>query len=564
MSYCLNPNCPKPKNTLNNKFCITCGTKLLLSDRYRCLRLIGQGGFGRTLLAQDKYKPSLPRCVVKQFAPERKSAKAEELFQQEAVRLEQLEKHPQIPDLYAYFHQDNRQYIIQQLVDGDNLQTELETQGVFTEKQIKNLLLDLLPVLKFIHQGKIIHRDIKPSNIIRRRIDNKLVLVDFGAAKQATATALAKTGTSIGSAEFVSPEQLRGKPIFASDIYSLGVTCLYLLTNISPFDLFNIHEDKWLWRNYLIDNPVSDRLGNILEKMAHNSLRERYHNTDDILHDLKPNSSISIPSLNSQPNINTISQPISPQVNNNSGWKCIQTLTGHSSYVRAVAFSPNQNLLATGGWASDVILWKYPQGEIYRYLRKNNTSCYSIDFSHDGNTIATSYSDNIIQLWDVNKGQKIKQLKGHTGVFTGVNSIAFSPDDKLIISGGGDKSVRVWKLKNSQEKYILRDHQRWISCVTLSPNGEIIASASVDKTIKLWDLSKGRKIATLTGHKGMFAGVNQVIFSGDGKYLFSVSDDYTIKLWDVKTKTELKTFQAHQTFVSSIAIHSSFAHFKTS
>jgi serine/threonine protein kinase len=83
--------------------------------------------------------------------------------------LEQLGKHPQIPELFAHVEQDNRQYIVQEFIDGQNLAEELAQTGAFAEKEIRRLLGDLLPVLQFIHEGQVIHRDIKPENIIRRR-----------------------------------------------------------------------------------------------------------------------------------------------------------------------------------------------------------------------------------------------------------------------------------------------------------------------------------------------------------------------------------------------------------
>jgi formylglycine-generating enzyme required for sulfatase activity len=127
----------------------------------------------------------------------------------------------------------------------------------------------------------VIHRDIKPANIIRRRADGVLILVDFGAAKQATQTMLAKTGTMIGSPEFAAPEQTRGKPAFASDIYSLGVTCIHLLTNVPPFDLFDIGEDNWVWRDYLVNNPVDDLLGKVLDGSIVNALARRYRSATE-------------------------------------------------------------------------------------------------------------------------------------------------------------------------------------------------------------------------------------------------------------------------------------------
>ncbi|NEP41588.1 MAG: protein kinase, partial [Okeania sp. SIO2H7] len=170
MSYCLNPQCQNPQNREGLQFCEACGAKLLLRERYRAIKPLGRGGFGKTFLAVDEDKPSKPPCVIKQFLPQvaNNDRKAAELFQQEAVRLDQLGKHPQIPDLLAHFQQDSNQYLVQEYIDGPNLAQQLAQTGPFKESQIKELLEDLLPVLDFIHQHKVIHRDIKPANIIRR------------------------------------------------------------------------------------------------------------------------------------------------------------------------------------------------------------------------------------------------------------------------------------------------------------------------------------------------------------------------------------------------------------
>jgi serine/threonine protein kinase len=301
MSYCLNPRCPKPQNTNDERFCLSCGSKLLLKDRYRAIRPIGQGGFGRTFLAVDEDKPSKPHCVIKQFYPQAQGTstvqKAVELFNQEAMRLDELGEHPQIPDLLAYFTQEDRQYLVQEFIDGYNLAQEISQTGIFSENQIRHLLYDLLPVLQFCHARHVIHRDIKPENIIRRRSlpgrstaiaqgnPGNLVLVDFGASKVATNENLNKTGTSIGSPEYVAPEQIRGKALFASDIYSLGVTCIHLLTGKSPFDLHDIHNDTWIWRQFLTTS-ISNELAAILDSMLQTIPARRYQTVDEVLQDL--------------------------------------------------------------------------------------------------------------------------------------------------------------------------------------------------------------------------------------------------------------------------------------
>ncbi|MFO0211435.1 MAG: protein kinase domain-containing protein, partial [Pseudanabaena sp.] len=170
---------------------------------------------------------------------------------------------------------------------------ELQEQGNFSEAKIQLLMRDLLPILQFIHERNVIHRDIKPENIIRRRFPSNSdsmigshVLVDFGAAKHVSTTAITETGTRIGSAVYVAPEQLRGKSIFASDIYSLGVTCIHLITNVSPFELMDM-DGNWVWRDFLADNSISRGLVEILDRMILVAPSQRYQTAQAVLNDLK-------------------------------------------------------------------------------------------------------------------------------------------------------------------------------------------------------------------------------------------------------------------------------------
>ena len=285
ISQCLNPDCLHV-NLENVELCEKCNTQLLLINRYRAVSLLGQGGFGRTFLAVDEFKPSKPRCVIKQFLPEVKGAKAikkaTELFEREAARLDELGQHNQIPELLAFFDQEERKYLIQEYVDGNDLLKELEIGGVFNHQQIKELLDDLLSVLKFIHDNNVIHRDIKPENIIRRKQDGKLVLVDFGAAKEAMAGDTSKVGTIIGSVAYIAPEQAAGKAKFASDLYSLGTTCLHLLTNVEPIDLFDTAEGEWNWRSHLQDNEIDYELSHVLDKLVEGATKRRFQSVEEV------------------------------------------------------------------------------------------------------------------------------------------------------------------------------------------------------------------------------------------------------------------------------------------
>ena len=286
MSQCLNPDC-LTINTRQAKICKECETKLLLIDRYRAIKILGQGGFGRTFLAVDELKPSKPHCVIKQFLPsvtnKKGLQKAAELFAQEAVSLDRLGQHDRIPELLAFFEQEEHQYLVQEFINGENLAQELARNGVFNEEQIKEVLIDMLSVLEFVHSNQVIHRDIKPENIIRRSSDRKLILVDFGAAKAVEGIDLKVTGTIIGSLAYIAPEQAVGKPTFASDLYSLGATCLHLLTNIEPTELFDVTEGEWIWREYLQDNELSYELSRVLDKLVEGATRRRFESVGEVL-----------------------------------------------------------------------------------------------------------------------------------------------------------------------------------------------------------------------------------------------------------------------------------------
>ena len=334
--YCTRPGCPRPVNqypdlddkaTLKasrQRYCTTCGMELILKDRYIPLKLLGRGGFGAAFLARDRYTPAMRLCVVKQFQPAGDLTPdqlhlAQNLFEREGEVLEDLGKHPQIPDLYAFFEidpppggaagQPNKFfYLVQEYIDGQTLEEMLGRTGTFSEAEVTQLLLEILPVLKFVHESGSIHRDIKPSNIIRRR-DGVYHLLDFGAVKQVTSGAAvgAQPGRSTGiySMGFAPPEQMRGDRVYpATDLYALAVTCVMLLTGKDPADLYDNYSDRWNWRAYA---QVSDRLEAVLNRLLQAAPSQRFQSATEVLQALKP----AIPQTNPTPtSAQAAAQPI--------------------------------------------------------------------------------------------------------------------------------------------------------------------------------------------------------------------------------------------------------------
>ena len=298
-SYCLNPACPQPQNPQDAQTCSACGSLLCLRDRYRAKALLGQGGFGATFLAIDLALPGQPHCALKQLRPGKTGNTsdlnvARKLFAREAETLGTIGSHPQIPRLLDYFEIDGHFYLVQEYIEGQTLAREIKQNGPLDEAGLRQFLLAILPCIDYIHTHRVIHRDIKPQNIIRRRTDRQLVLIDFGAVRYAisqfdTATHNGPlTESAVWTPGYSAPEQMALRPVFASDIYSLGVTCLHLLTGKPPQSLGYDEETGLIdWQR---EARVSPTLSRVLHKMLEISPRDRFGSAREILQALFPNA----------------------------------------------------------------------------------------------------------------------------------------------------------------------------------------------------------------------------------------------------------------------------------
>ncbi|WP_017297779.1 serine/threonine-protein kinase [Nodosilinea nodulosa] len=262
----------------------------LFRDRYRVLKKLGQGGFGVTYLAQNATLPGEPYCVIKQLCPKAGSElsleRAKVRFRREARALASLGSHWQIPQLLDYFTTGGEFYLVQDYIHGETLAQEVRRQGRLTEAQVKYFLREIIPVVRFIHRNRIVHRDIKPPNIIRSERDRRLVLIDFGAVREflsdveGQATAQGQATQFVGTPGFAPPEQLALRPCYASDIYALGITCLYLLTARTPIEFDqDPHTGVIRWHHAV---TVSPHLTMVLDKMIMPDAQDRYTTVDQL------------------------------------------------------------------------------------------------------------------------------------------------------------------------------------------------------------------------------------------------------------------------------------------
>ncbi len=265
---------------------------------YPIIKELGDGGFGKTYLATNTLLPSRPYCVLKQLKPVASDPQLQQLirerFEKEGATLESLGNgsNGKIPRLYAYFVEQGEFYLIQEYVDGQTLTERVRTHGLFTEREVKDLLTNILPTLAYVHGKGIVHRDIKPDNIMLRRDDNTPILIDFGAVKETMGTTVTASGNStrsivIGTPGFMPVEQISGRPMYASDIYALGLTAIYVLTGRIPSEIETDPSTGNInWQPHALG--ISPHLIGVIDRAIQPSSRDRYASANEMLAALAP------------------------------------------------------------------------------------------------------------------------------------------------------------------------------------------------------------------------------------------------------------------------------------
>jgi eukaryotic-like serine/threonine-protein kinase len=263
--------------------------KQVVGERYRITRYLGGTSGIETYLADNLRRNYQSPCLIKQIElpdsnPSTK-AKIERRFLEELSILERLGYHEQIPQLWDHFEENEEFYVVQEYIPGENLAEKLQRQDI-SEAQLIQILESTLSVLAFIHQHRIIHRNIKPSNLMIRNVDQQIVLTDFGilADIKTLPNGTLDSSQTKDKKNYLSPEQIAGRPTISSDIYALGMTAIEVLTKTKPGELSrNKQTGELLWQQGIV---VNRRLAKIIDKMISLDVGQRYQSAERVLHDL--------------------------------------------------------------------------------------------------------------------------------------------------------------------------------------------------------------------------------------------------------------------------------------
>ncbi|MCX7611000.1 MAG: serine/threonine protein kinase [Ignavibacterium sp.] len=467
---------------------------------YEIIERIGIGGMGIVYKARHQFSKKI--VAIKSLSPQ--FAADDDIrrrFINEAHILNKLD-HPNIVKVFDLIELPDELHIVMEYVEGRSLDKIIGQEiGPIPYQKALPIFNQILDGISYAHKQGVIHRDIKPSNIIVTP-DNRVKITDFGIAKLQDTTQHTRTGTRMGTLYYMSPEQIRGEKEIdeRSDIFSLGITLFEMLAGRLPWGKKGELTEFEIMQK-IVNEPLPDprdfypaipeRFVEAIRKATEKDKSKRIKSVDELYEIINQKDLV---------------------------------MTEEKVEDRPITFDFFDKIKIKKNY----YIYLIPLILILLFF------IYQLLFS------GPNYS-NFKSL------KFLQESIGHTSV---INSVAFSPNGKILASGSGDKTIKLWDVQTGNLIRTLEGHNRWVTSVTFSPDGKILASGSVDKTIKLWDVETGELIRTLEGHN---VDVWSVSFSPDGKILASGSMDNTIKLWNVETGENIKTFDEHYSSVFSVA-----------
>ena len=530
----------------------------VLRNRYKIISQIGKGIDHKTYLALDLELPGSPKRVVKSISLTEKEFKdtellthAQKLFYGEAKSLSMLQ-HQQIPKIYDYFVEEKqKQYIVQEYIEGHGLNQEIQPNLIWSEQKTIHFLKDILAILVFVHENKVIHRDIKPSNIMRRE-NGELVLIDFGSVKLPPIWQLEnkekKTYTNTGTPGYVPSEQSQGTPKLASDIYAVGIIAIQALTGLKAKEIFDNRDSETneiIWCNKI---KVSKKLVNIINKMVRYDYRQRYQKAKEVLEEIEVFEKIKQES-HTHPVEDTYWQKVALALLpifllSLSSAIAIRYLLLKEKLIQAI--NPNQTSVQQQN-QNQAISKQVLNKEISLTKAVSEKAVNEkLEFSYNPTlSKVLSKTDVMAKSIAINSDNKIIAIGGKKGIaifnlnnfrlhkldYQDINALAMDSDQ--LIAGTASGKILIFNLSENPELIQEINVSSYeILSLSVSPDGKIAAGIKNGVIKILSNLNSPEQMTTLLGHYG---NVNALTWNKN--QLQSASNDRTIKIWNIDDKS---------------------------
>lgn len=502
---------------------------------YNIVECLGKGQNGQTDLAHIFTPNSSPTSVViKQIY------RSSEPLDVLTKRLKAVGQHPQLPALLDSWQSPDGQFLVFEHITAPSIQARTLP---WTAPQVETELLSLLPVLEYLHSFRLVHGDIRPANIRQASPDQPPILVDLRITQRLNQQnpTLAATG---GDAAYAAPEQALGRLVYASDLYSLGLVAIHLLTGLAPFDLYSVADNRWIWPD-LVTAPLPKNLSQVLHKLLERSLERRYSSADQVIADLKKTSAVSLldkarsllPAPDSLSRLQLperllsiadtsktaalpSTEPSVPQIS----WHLLYQLTPGLTTALAL----QENILALGTHTGRVLICDLASGaEIFTLAGRHHCDrITALAIPPQGHTLYSASSDGTVKLWDLSRGNLLHTLTQPGWLPT---DLAMAPPYLIVSDGGGH--ITLWDLEQLTSSHSFNQHQDWVSAIAASNNR--LASISRDLTLRLWSIPDKKLIDTLP------IGPSQALaLHPSGNYGIVGNDQGQVDVWTVGSSTK--------------------------
>jgi len=541
---------------------------------YQLMRLLGEGGFAEVYLGEHVFLKTQAAIKILRTQLTRDE---QEGFLQEARTIAHL-THPHIIRVFDFGMQGDLPYLVMDYAPNGSLRDRHPRGTSLAIETVLAYVKQVASALQYAHDQKVVHRDVKPENMLVSR-NNDVLLGDFGISVMAQSTHSQRTHDVVGSAPYMAPEQLQGKPRPASDQYALGIVVYEWLSGERPFkgsftEVYAQHmfspPPPLRTNNPVLSAAIEPVIMIALAKDPHqrfasigafaNAL-EQAARSSQVLAQTQPTQPSS-PSQTTQMAVAPSSMPTVVAAPPSPAPAALlspppkeRAATGQRISRRTILAGLGALVIFGGGIAWYELAHLYPPQGKQIYVYPGHSDVVTTVAWHDGTRIASGGNDNTVQVWDAMTGGTPHVYRNHNGK---VNAVAWSPDGQSIVSGSSDGTAQVWNAAATTAAVTYKDPSNafgTIYTVAWSPDGQNIVSGDNAGVVQVWNAVNGKIVYTYTGHSsnGFGSSVLSVAWSPDGTRIASGSGDNTVQVWDALTGKNVYIYKGHQSAVNAVA-----------